>query len=574
MAQLNSGLSSSALYQQSGDLVISVDWSSESTGVGSDPIGRRQQVAARIPDIGRATFDALRELGVDPGISVGIGHSFGNGVLEEVSRINEQTGTHRALLGHHALNPPDPVGGWTFVPRANITYTYRTPNIADDPTARAAVEQRSVRNLIVSSSGGHSSGLELFAAMFSRGLASGSRQLLNFADRGLNDQLRSAASGFHGTISLTGSEYSISSPPAEKSSPWLRRLLDWMVGDEAPLDALDVPVVQSFDPNDIIGPAGSGEERWVPGTEDLTYTVRFENLATATAPAQEVFIVQQLDPDLDPESFRLGSISFADQWIDMPDDRRALRTMVDLTATRGLLVRVLAELNLATGTVVWMLESVDPATGLLPDDPLRGIVPPNRTPPAGEGSVSYSVRPRAGSSSGSTIDAAASITFDLNAPIATPPIFNTIDSDPPMSRLAALRSASTARVVLTLASASDVGSGMSRTAIYASQDGGPFLQVASIPADQETAVFDDAALFSTYRFRTRAIDRAGNVQSWSEADDLVFTKVYDFLPDGRLDAEDYFALLNAYVEGDLRADVDRDGTLNAGDLIEFVEAVF
>ena len=67
----------------------------------------------------------------------------------------------------------------------------------------------------------------------------------------------------------------------------------------------------SYDPNDILGPDGFGDERWVSKSQTLGYTIRFENdRDLATAPAQQVTITQQLDDDLDFRRFRLGEIAF------------------------------------------------------------------------------------------------------------------------------------------------------------------------------------------------------------------------------------------------------------------------
>jgi hypothetical protein len=55
----------------------------------------------------------------------------------------------------------------------------------------------------------------------------------------------------------------------------------------------------SLDPNDILGPAGFGADGFIKPGGLLPYTIRFENIASATAPAAEVRITHQLDADLD-----------------------------------------------------------------------------------------------------------------------------------------------------------------------------------------------------------------------------------------------------------------------------------
>ena len=69
--------------------------------------------------------------------------------------------------------------------------------------------------------------------------------------------------------------------------------------------------VESKDPNDIIGPEGFGEERWIGITQPLEYKIRYENdPELASAPAQIVRIVHPLDETADIRAFRLGTFGF------------------------------------------------------------------------------------------------------------------------------------------------------------------------------------------------------------------------------------------------------------------------
>jgi hypothetical protein len=62
--------------------------------------------------------------------------------------------------------------------------------------------------------------------------------------------------------------------------------------------------VASVDPNDKLSPAGFGTGRFVSGDDPLQYTIRFENLRTASAPAQRVAISDPLPAGLDASSVR------------------------------------------------------------------------------------------------------------------------------------------------------------------------------------------------------------------------------------------------------------------------------
>ncbi len=182
------------------------------------------------------------------------------------------------------------------------------------------------------------------------------------------------------------------------------------------------------DPNDILGPEGFAEARWVPAGQSLSYTIRFENNATlATAPAQQVRITEQLDADFDPRTFRLSDFGFGDLIVSVPANRSFYSTRLDLRTSKGFYVDVSAGIDITTGQAFWTFQTIDPATGEAPADALSGFLPPNRVGPEGEGFVKYSVRPRSTAVLGARLDAAATIVFDTEAPIDTPPIFNTLD---------------------------------------------------------------------------------------------------------------------------------------------------
>ncbi|MUG93294.1 hypothetical protein F7734_12990 [Scytonema sp. UIC 10036] len=271
-------------------------------------------------------------------------------------------------------------------------------------------------------------------------------------------------------------------------------------------------VVVSRDPNDILGPQGFGAEHWVT-SDPLNYTIRFENDPVfATAPAQVVRITQQLDSDLDFRTFRVGDFGFGDTFIDVPDNRAFYQTRLDLTATKGIYVDVVAGIDIATGQAFWELTSIDPTTGVEPTNPLQGFLPPNITKPEGDGFVSYSVKPKSSVENGAVIDAQARIIFDINEPIDTPAIFNTIDKSKPTSTVSALPSATNDTSFSVSWSGSDNtgGSALAGFTIYVSDNGGAF-----VPWLENTtltkAAFTGIAGHS-YAFYSRARDNAGNTE--------------------------------------------------------------
>lgn len=63
--------------------------------------------------------------------------------------------------------------------------------------------------------------------------------------------------------------------------------------------------------------------------------------------------------------------------------------------------------------------------GEVPDDPTIGFLPPNNGT-TGQGFVTFRINAAAHVTTNARIDANASIVFDQNEPIITPPIFNTV----------------------------------------------------------------------------------------------------------------------------------------------------
>ncbi|XP_041361873.1 uncharacterized protein LOC121377841 [Gigantopelta aegis] len=192
--------------------------------------------------------------------------------------------------------------------------------------------------------------------------------------------------------------------------------------------------IRSRDPNDILGPAGYGDAHFIPADLELEYTIRFENDENATAPAQKVFVVHELDSDLEIRTFRVGSFGFGNFTREIENGRPILQETVDLSDTEGIAVRVRAGIDIINGLATWELQTLDPATGQPPTDPSVGFLPPNNGT-TGQGFVSFSVSPKKRVSHMATIDAEAKIIFDQNEPIDTPPIFNTIDSSAPSANL-------------------------------------------------------------------------------------------------------------------------------------------
>jgi RHS repeat-associated protein len=277
--------------------------------------------------------------------------------------------------------------------------------------------------------------------------------------------------------------------------------------------------VTAKDPNDILGPTGFGDENWLPADTTLPYTIRFENIATATAPAQEVVITQNLDPDLDWRSFRLGSFGWGDLFFEVPENRSFYQKRLDLTEEYGFFVDAFATIDVVNGVAKWILTTIDPETGEKPENPLIGFLPPNNeereegTMGIGDGFVTYTIRPDADVETGTVIDAEATIVFDTEEPINTPAIFNTLDAGAPDSTVDDLPTVTPNPEFLVNWSGTDDdnGSGLANYTVYVSENGGEFTPWLENTQLTEATYLGEVG--NTYEFYVTAIDNAGNSES-------------------------------------------------------------
>jgi hypothetical protein len=264
--------------------------------------------------------------------------------------------------------------------------------------------------------------------------------------------------------------------------------------------------VNSYDPNDKVGSHGVGVEQYISGATPLRYTVFFSNKETATAPAQQVVISDQLDITKDDlKSLSIGPVAFGSQLVSPPPFQTDFSTTVDLRPATNLLVAIRANLNSSNGLLTWNLQSLDPSTGLPPPDPTAGFLPPG-----GEGSVFFTVMPKQSLPTNTQITNQANIVFDVNAAIATPTWLNTLDNSSPTSSVQPLPPAEPTGAFTLSWSGTDVGAGVQDYTIYVSDNGGPF-------APFLTNTTGTSATFTgqpghTYGFYSIARDLVGNLE--------------------------------------------------------------
>ncbi len=278
----------------------------------------------------------------------------------------------------------------------------------------------------------------------------------------------------------------------------------------------------------MIGPAGYGTPNFVADANTvLPYQIDFENAPTATAPAQDVAITDQLDPNLNWSTFELTGIRWGDTILSIPRGSQSYQTSVSMTFNGETFdVDVEAGIHVATGQVFVLFQSIDPNTEL-PPDVLTGFLPPEDGTGRGEGYISFSISPIGGLATGTQIRNVALVTFDENGAIATDQVNDddpsqgvdpnkqalvTIDSGAPTSAVAPLPAvSSTNAFTVNWAGTDDAGgSGIASYTIYVSDDEGPF--TSWLPATTLTSATFMGQDGHTYAFISIATDNVGNTQ--------------------------------------------------------------
>lgn len=281
----------------------------------------------------------------------------------------------------------------------------------------------------------------------------------------------------------------------------------------------------SFDPNEKVGPS-----QYQTLDETFNYAIYFENLETASAAAQQVFIFDTLDfSSFDLSSFEFDGVGFGD--IYRPNDavdKSNLNMTIDLRPSKDLVLLVQGNLNTNNGIATWQLISLDPSTMQLTEDPILGFLDPNDETGRGQGFVLYHVDPLPNLETGHQINNDATIIFDYNTPIATNTWGNTIDLVAPESAVITLENVQFNADFEVQWSGSDpaISSVMSYD-IYVSENGGeftPWLTNYSL----NSAIYHGANL-SNYSFYSIAYDQAGNQEEAPLIGDASTTVFLDYV---------------------------------------------
>lgn len=273
--------------------------------------------------------------------------------------------------------------------------------------------------------------------------------------------------------------------------------------------------VGSYDPNELIGPWGPDDARhYIRPIGSMAYTVTFENKASATAPAHEVFVADTLDlSKFDASTFSFTSYGWADTTLIVGGSYVHDFTRDVLYKVKGqdILVRVSGQFDPATGVARWSFVSLQKSGDEI-YDPDLGFLLPNTADGVGEGFVGFSIEHKKSPANGATIANRASIVFDANAPIATNTYVNTFDTDYPTSKVTEAVERDGQLVIAF--EGTDATSGIGHYTLYASVNGADFEPVGTRLTASPYVMPCQAG--ATYALCVVATDRVG----WDEPKSL------------------------------------------------------
>jgi uncharacterized repeat protein (TIGR01451 family) len=409
--------------------------------------GCARTVSTRIDTVAHVVHKKLSQLGYSRwGDTVYIGHSFGNAVNARVSSRTNPKGTALML---NAANPwpftdsaPQP-DYFTSFRQSTALFTYSFLDAHHLTLADKTIQYISpdCAGKSCGSVDAHGAGIDLIICFLEGQPPQGCGRANSNVDKALHlIKNEWSALGIQQTlerpkryaIDASGKIY-ILVPEAYCSDQCI--VIDKKY-EVTPQVQLDLTVVRAWDPNDKVAPEGITDQHIVAANSTLNYTINFENLASATAPVQEVRIKDQLDPNLDWTTFQFNSIAYSDRVVPVNTGRGVLAyanvdvppaSVVTGNAQGELAIDIYAELNIQTGQVEWYLKVIDTATGDFPTDPLAGFLPPEDGSGRGQGYVTFSIKPKADAAVGTRITNKASIVFDTNDPIVTNEVFNIVD---------------------------------------------------------------------------------------------------------------------------------------------------
>lgn len=278
---------------------------------------------------------------------------------------------------------------------------------------------------------------------------------------------------------------------------------------------LPVRTGNSFDPNDKIGQSGATEDHYFNAQEALNYTIFFENVDSASAPAGEVFIADIIDTTaLNIQTTKFTGFGFGDKQYQfaIPISDTSFTHDINLNPNKNIILRVNGKVDYFQNQVSWSFRSFDPLTMDLTEDIDLGFLPPNVSSPEGEGYVTFTIEPKSNLPHLTEINNGASIVFDNNLPIITPTWKNIVDIISPESNVLQISSIQTDTSFNVIWAGNDTEAGVSFYDIFYSTNGNPYELWRRGTSANTEAVFTGID-GNTYCFYSVAHDFVGNIET-------------------------------------------------------------
>ncbi len=239
-------------------------------------------------------------------------------------------------------------------------------------------------------------------------------------------------------------------------------------------------IVRSWDPNEMCGPLGYGDDHYIAKTNTIDYRILFENKAEATDNAYRIIIEDQLDENVfDVSSVRFGAMSHEGpeyNWKVTREDNK----------------------------LKWEIEGIE--------------LPPNVNAPEGEGYVTFSVDLKPGLPNGTRIKNKAAIRFDYNDVIETNEYVNTLDLVAPTTQMKSVAKQEDGKFLVTCEGI-DSESGVSHYLFYASKEGEDYQYIGQ--STEPIFSFDAGQTNADFNIIALAVDNVGNTQK-SAPEALIF----------------------------------------------------
>ena len=297
-----------------------------------------------------------------------------------------------------------------------------------------------------------------------------------------------------------------------------------------------IEVRGSMDPNYKLGPKGFKNENYINGRAAFNYTINFENVDTATAPAAEVIIRDKIDTSkLDINTLEFVNFGLADNFFNIPIKLNTFTYEIDLRPKKNSILNVWGYFEDSTSTLVTRFSSLDPDTRALTQIVNDGFLDPNDINHSGEGYVTFRINPKDSLQHLTKIENKADIIFDYNKPISTPVWSNTIDADAPISSVSALPPIANDTIFTIKWNGSDPHSGIGFYSIYYSENGSPY-EFWRGNFNSDSAIFIGKNGHS-YAFYSIASDNVGNIEAVKSVPDAqthIVVSVNDNEPKGNL----------------------------------------